>query len=109
MQVDTEKEIKQRKIVKPKRHDPTGGIKKGKGQRMEDEEEKDNIQADLQFEDSEDEWEDVDGEEEVVQRPDSDEDQLVDGINDDDWEDCDDSEDENAGQMQVDATTAKEK
>ena len=98
MEVDTGKDIKQRKIVKTKRRDPMQGIKKGKGQHVEDEEEKDNIEADLQFEDdSGDEWEDVDDDEEVVQRADSDEDQLVDGINDNDWEDCDDSEGENEG------------
>ena len=63
---------------------------------MEDEEEKDIIEADLQFEDSgEDDWEDV---EDVVQRADSDEEELGEGVNEEDWED-DDSDGENEGQM----------
>ena len=63
---------------------------------MEDEEEKDIIEADLQFEDSgEDDWEDV---EDVVQRADSDEEELGEDVNEEDWED-DDSDGENEGQM----------
>ena len=77
-------------LLKTKKRDPRDANLQGKSRSAEEEEEKERIEADLQFEHSEeDDWED----EEVVQGADSDEDQLGEG-GDDDWEDCDDSDGE---------------
>ena len=92
MLVDDAKAIKQRKIVKTKKRD------KGAAQahKKEDEEEKEIMNAELELEDSgSDDWEDV---EDVVQRADSDEEELGEEFADkeNDWED-DDSEEAEKG------------
>ena len=103
MLVDDAKAIKQRKIVKTKKRD------KGAAQahKKEDEEEKEIMNAELELEDSgSDDWEDV---EEVVQRADSDEEELGEEFADkeNDWED-DDSEEAEKG-MQIDSAGQEKK
>ena len=91
MIVDDAKAIKQRKIVKTKKRNK----EVVQAHKMEDEEEKEIMNAELELEDSgSDEWEDV---EEVVQRPDSEEEELGEEFvkkDQEDWEDDDSEENE---------------
>ena len=91
MIVDDAKTIKQRKIVKTKKRNKEMVQAHKKG----DEEEKEIMNAELELEDSgSDDWEDV---EEIVQRPDSEEEELGEEFaqkDQEDWEDDDSEENE---------------
>ena len=91
MIVDDAKTIKQRKIVKTKKRNK----ETVQAHKMEDEEEKEIMNAELELEDSgSDDWEDV---EEIVQRPDSEEEELGEEFaqkDQEDWEDDDSEENE---------------
>ena len=91
MIVDDAKTIKQRKIVKTKKRNK----ETVQAHKKEDEEEKEIMNAELELEDSgSDDWEDV---EEIVQRPDSEEEELGEEFaqkDQEDWEDDDSEENE---------------